>query len=44
MGGFKGFSHTITYSTMHFKQFQADLVEKIGIGKFSDWGHHRFFL
>ena len=27
-GGFKGFPHTITYSTMHFKQFQDDLVKK----------------
>ena len=38
-GGFKGFPHTITYSTLHFKQFQDDLVKKkkkkkkkIGVG------------
>ena len=30
MGGFKGFPHTITYSTMHFEQIQDDLVEKNG--------------
>ena len=34
-GGFKGFPHTITYNTMHFKQFQYDGQEK---RKNSVWG------
>ena len=36
VGGFKGFPHIITYSTMHFKQFQDDFVKKNG--KKSVWG------
>ena len=38
MGGFKGFPHTITYrpSTMHFKQFQDDLVKENGKNRCGD--------